>query len=106
MPGSPVPCPPHEMGRLFGFAGILSTHLKSTAFAYLFCGQATFGTKEVAAARLVIFCDGTQVQGTAPANQHALFIFVSVTPLKEPVLQYCHLVMNTIEEMKTGSGRP
>jgi redox-sensitive bicupin YhaK (pirin superfamily) len=75
-----------------------------TAMAYLYRGQATFGVAEgakpVAAARLVVFCDGDGVQVTASADEAARFIFVAARPLHEPVLQYRSLVMNTVEEMK------
>ena len=75
-----------------------------TAMAYLYRGQATFGVAEgakpVAAARLVVFCDGDGVQVTASAEEAARFIFVAARPLHEPVLQYRSLVMNTVEEMK------
>lgn len=75
-----------------------------TAFAYLYRGQASFGTgqgrKDAAAARLVIFCDGDGAEITASAHKAARFIFVSARPLHEPVLQYRSLVMNTVEEMR------
>ena len=74
-----------------------------TAFAYLVRGRATFGegsgSKEAEAARLVVFCDGEGVQVTAGA-EGARFLFVTARPLREPVLQYRSLVMNTVEEMK------
>jgi redox-sensitive bicupin YhaK (pirin superfamily) len=75
-----------------------------TALAYLYRGQATFGTgtdaRSAAAARLIVFCDGEGVQVTAAAEETARFIFVTARPLGEPVLQYRSLVMNTVEEMK------
>ena len=75
-----------------------------TAFAYLYRGQAGFGegdgVKGTLAARLVIFCDGEGVQAMAPDSEDAHFIFVTAQPLREPVLQYRSLVMNTVEEMK------
>ncbi len=75
-----------------------------TALAYLYRGQAVFGVgdaaKPVAAARLIVFCDGDEVQVTASAEEAARFIFVAARPLREPVLQYRSLVMNTVEEMK------
>lgn len=75
-----------------------------TAMAYLYRGQASFGTgedaKTAAAARLVVLCDGDGVEVTASAEEGARFIFVTARPLNEPVLQYRSLVMNTVEEMK------
>ena len=94
-----------------------------TTFAYVVRGNATFGegagAKTATVARLVIFCDGDSVQVSAPINTEidaeidaeidteidteeagTRFLFVSAPPLREPVLQYRSLVMNTIEEMK------
>jgi redox-sensitive bicupin YhaK (pirin superfamily) len=78
-----------------------------TAFAYLYRGQAHCGPtddrQEATAPQLVIFCDGDAAQITATAESpggEARFIFVSARPLREPVLQYRSLVMNTVEEMQ------
>ena len=75
-----------------------------TAFAYLYRGQAKFGpdsdAEETAAARLIVFCDGDSAQVTASLQEAARFVFVTARPLREPILQYRSLVMNTVEEMK------
>jgi len=82
----------------------LPAPLGETAFAYLYRGQAVFGAdagaESVGAARLVVFCDGDGAQAAASGEGEARFLFVSARPLREPVLQYRSLVMNTIEEMK------
>lgn len=73
-----------------------------TTFAYLYRGQAAFGdsgtAESLTASQLGIFCDGDGVQATA-GDTEARFIFVSARPLREPVLQYRSLVMNTVDEM-------
>jgi len=87
-----------------GVSVTLPTRQGETALAYLYRGQAIFGTGEearpAAAARLIVLCDGGGVQVTASAEEAARFIFVTARPLGEPVLQYRSLVMNTVEEMK------
>ena len=73
----------------------------ATAFAYIYKGKAAFGeeAKEVEAARLVVFADGDGVIAQA-GDADAEFIFVSATPLNEPVFQYRSLVLNTVDQMK------
>ncbi|MCW3054908.1 MAG: Pirin domain protein [Chthonomonadales bacterium] len=87
-----------------GVSVTLPARQGETALAYLYRGQAIFGTGDgatsVAAARLIVLCDGEGVQVTASAEEAARFIFVTARPLNEPVLQYRSLVMNTVEEMK------
>lgn len=87
-----------------GSAVTLTAPQGEAAFAYLYRGQAAFGAdvtvKEVSAARLVIFCEGDTAQVTASGSEEARFLFVSARPLREPVLQYRSLVMNTVDEMK------
>jgi len=70
--------------------------------AYVYRGAATFGAegKEAGAGRLVIFADGDGVTARAADTAGARFLFVSARPLREPVLQYRSLVMNTVDEMK------
>jgi redox-sensitive bicupin YhaK (pirin superfamily) len=72
-----------------------------TTYAYLYRGTATFGAdkRQTEAPNLVIFADGNGVQATAGATE-ARFMLASARPLREPVLQYRSLVMNTVEEMK------
>ncbi|MDX1931174.1 MAG: pirin family protein [Capsulimonadales bacterium] len=74
-----------------------------TTVAYLYQGTATFGEgageRTATAARLVIFADGSSVRVTT-ADSPARFLMVSAPPLREPVLQYRSLVMNTVEQMR------
>lgn len=87
-----------------GAAVTLPAKQGETAMAYLYRGQASFGSgseaKPVAAAHLVVLCDGESIEVTASAEEAARFILVTARPLNEPVLQYRSLVMNTVEEMK------
>lgn len=72
--------------------------------AYLLRGRATFGegggAKEAKAPQLVIFDEqgGSGVRATTAEDSHLLF--VSARPLREPVLQYRSLVMNTVGEIR------
>lgn len=79
----------------------LPAPLGETAYAYLYRGTATFGPdgKPAESPNLVIFADGEGVQATA-GDTEARFMLASARPLREPVLQYRSLVMNTVEEMK------
>jgi redox-sensitive bicupin YhaK (pirin superfamily) len=74
------------------------------AFAYLYRGTASFGegdpAREATAPRLIVFGDGDIVQATASHAGEARFLFASAPPLREPVLQYRSLVMNTVDEMR------
>ena len=87
-----------------GATVVLPAAQGEAALAYLYRGQASFSTEEgaepIAAPRLILFCDGDSVQATAAKEEAARFIFVAAQPLREPVLQYRSLVMNTVEEMK------
>ncbi len=94
----------------------LPTEPGQTAFAYLYRGTATFGpngvterstevsvknnTREVSAARLVLFKEGNTVHANASGTEDARFIFVAAHPLNEPVLQYRSVVLNNVEQMR------
>jgi quercetin 2,3-dioxygenase len=73
-----------------------------TTYAYLYRGTAAFGpdAKQAQSPNLVIFADGDSVTATADASGEARFMLASARPLREPVLQYRSLVMNTVDEMK------
>jgi len=75
-----------------------------TAFAYLFEGEARFGSRDradgtISSPRLVVLGDGDEVKvitGETPVR----FLLVSGKPLREPIARYGPFVMNTEEEIK------
>jgi redox-sensitive bicupin YhaK (pirin superfamily) len=71
------------------------------AFAYLFRGEARFGSppEGAIAPQLVIFGDGSAVTVQA-SDQEARFILVSGQPLGEPIARYGPFVMNTRAEIE------
>lgn len=73
----------------------------STAFAYLFEGEASFAGREkqtFGAQSLVLFNDGDRVHVKAGKNG-VRFLLVSGKPLREPVAWGGPIVMNTEEEL-------
>ncbi len=76
-----------------------------TVFAYLFEGEAVFGTgKEaetylVPAVHLITFLAGDHVHIEASADSHARFLLVAGAPFREPIFPYGPFVMNTREEI-------
>ena len=73
-----------------------------TAFAYVFEGQAVFGSdgaKPIKHPRLVEFGDGDHVAAQA-TDQPVRFLLVSGKPLNEPIARYGPFVMNTQEEIQ------
>jgi redox-sensitive bicupin YhaK (pirin superfamily) len=85
-----------------GASATLPSAAGEAALAYVYRGTATFdaGAKEAGSGRLAIFADGDGVTSHAAGGNAARFLFVSANPLREPVLQYRSLVMNTVDEMK------
>lgn len=82
-------------------AGItLPAPLGDTAFAFVYRGTTHFsGGVSAPHHHLAIFTDGDGVAATA-GDEETRFIYVSATPLREPVLQYRSLVMSSVDEMK------
>ncbi|UCG01627.1 MAG: pirin family protein [Candidatus Heimdallarchaeota archaeon] len=75
-----------------------------TAFAYCFEGEGYFdASKEqpASAENLIIYKNGDSVQITTSDNNHVRFLLVSGKPIKEPIVWYGPIVMNTQEEIQT-----
>ena len=71
------------------------------AFAYLYDGDASFGTEDVRiqGPRLIVFGDGDAITA-APLRGPARFLLVSGAPLGEPVARWGPFVMNTRAEIE------
>jgi redox-sensitive bicupin YhaK (pirin superfamily) len=74
------------------------------ALAYCFEGAGTFGLaagegRPVAATRLILFSDGSQVEVRA-GQAGARFLLIAGRPLGEPVARYGPFVMNTAQEIE------
>jgi len=78
------------------------THQGHNVLAYLFGGEARFGTRgdhRVPEGHLVLFEDGEEVvlqTGQSPAR----FLLISGSMLREPIAWYGPIVMNTKEELQ------
>jgi redox-sensitive bicupin YhaK (pirin superfamily) len=70
-----------------------------SAFAYVFEGEARFGTNLVASPKLVVWGDGDSIEVSAEKNP-ARFLLVSGKPLNEPIARHGPFVMNTREEIE------
>lgn len=76
-----------------------------SAFAYVFEGEAKFGTVQskggelITRPRLAVFGDGDLVE-VSTAGQSVRFLIVSGRPLNEPVARYGPFVMNTKDEIE------
>jgi quercetin 2,3-dioxygenase len=84
--------------------GFFSTKvpLGYTTAAYLFAGQACFGstTNEIIdAVRMIVFEDG-DLLNVAAGEQGARFMLVAGAPFGEPIVPYGPFVMNTVEEIQ------
>ena len=76
-----------------------------TAFAYVFEGEARFGSRDraddppISSPTLVVLGDGDAVQVTT-GETPVRFLLVSGKPLHEPIARYGPFVMNTQEEIR------
>jgi redox-sensitive bicupin YhaK (pirin superfamily) len=73
-----------------------------SAFAYLFEGEADFGSEDgsaVSAPKLVVWGEGERIEIRAGAKA-ARFLLVSGAPLNEPIARYGPFVMNTQAEIQ------
>jgi hypothetical protein len=76
-----------------------------TAFAYVFEGEARFGSRDraddppISSPTLVVLGDGDAVQVTT-GETPVRFLLVSGKPLHEPIARYGPFVMNTQEEIQ------
>ena len=88
-----------------------------SVFAYVFEGQASFGTNEeetgeqntISQPGLVVFGDGDYI-GVSTTDQPVRFLLISGQPLNEPIARYGPFVMNTqaeieqaLEDLKNGT---
>lgn len=74
-----------------------------TVLAYCFKGQGYFEPNRaqlISAENLVIYKDGDQVQIAASEDKGVRFLLISGKPIKEPIVWYGPIVMNTQEEIK------
>ncbi len=85
-----------------GAEAVLPSREGETAFVYVVSGSICSDsepTKAIGPARLVVYGSGGVVHVRACPDDPARILFVSAAPLKEPVMQYRSLVMNTVDEM-------
>lgn len=95
---------------------LLPVPYEHTLLAYLFEGEAVFGTGQegetalVPAVHMVTFEHGDQVRVQTTADAHARFLLMAGAPFKEPIFPYGPFVMNTraeiiqaFEELRNGT---
>lgn len=70
-----------------------------TVFAYIFEGEANFGSTTVGSPRLVLLGEGDRL-AVGTARSSCRFLLVSGRPLHEPIARYGPFVMNTREEIE------
>jgi redox-sensitive bicupin YhaK (pirin superfamily) len=70
-----------------------------STFAYVVEGSVASGDRIANAPQLLIFSDGEGATVKALTGG-SRFLFVSALPVKEPVLQFRSLVMNTVEDIR------
>jgi len=70
-----------------------------TAVAYVFEGEAEFGSTTVSAVRLLHFGDGEGIQ-VKTENSPVRFMLIAGRPFREPIAPYGPFVMNTQEEIQ------
>ena len=84
--------------------GVFSTKVPEghTTAAYLFTGQACFGSttnETIDAVKMIVFEDG-DLLNVAAGEQGARFMLVAGAPFGEPIVPYGPFVMNTVEEIQ------
>ncbi|MGE5073674.1 MAG: pirin family protein, partial [Anaerolineae bacterium] len=70
-----------------------------TALAYLFEGEATFGSQTASAVQMIRFGDGDHIRAKTE-NSAARFMLIAGKPFGEPIAPYGPFVMNTREEIQ------
>jgi redox-sensitive bicupin YhaK (pirin superfamily) len=87
-----------------GAAVSLPAPLGHAAIAYLFEGEALFGTEGdeqlVPSVHMLVFEDGEGVRAQAAPDAPARFMLMAGAPFNEPVVPYGPFVMNTQEEIQ------
>jgi redox-sensitive bicupin YhaK (pirin superfamily) len=77
----------------------LAVPVGHTAIAYLFEGQAFFGSSEFGALRMLEFGTGERLAVRTADSEGARFMFIAGAPFREPIVPYGPFVMNTEEEI-------
>ncbi len=70
-----------------------------TALAYLFEGEALFGSQTITAVHMLKLADGDHVR-VKTENSPARFMLIAGMPFREPIVPYGPFVMNTREEIQ------
>lgn len=70
-----------------------------TVLAYLFEGEALFGSQTIGAVHMLKFGDGDHVR-VKTENSPARFMLIAGMPFREPIVPYGPFVMNTREEIQ------
>jgi len=76
-----------------------STPVEYTVLAYVFEGEAVFGSQTVAAVRMIQFGPGEEIR-VRTENSPARFMLIAGQPFREPIAPYGPFVMNTREEIQ------
>jgi hypothetical protein len=87
---------------------VQETPVGHTAVAYVFEGEAAFGSMEtgdgetetVSAVKMVVFANGDHIRVKASDNAPVRFMLMTGAPFKEPIVPYGPFVMNTMDEIK------
>ena len=76
-----------------------STPVEYTVLAYVFEGEAVFGSQTVAAVRMIQFGPGEEIR-VRTENSPVRFMLIAGQPFKEPIAPYGPFVMNKREEIQ------
>ncbi len=87
-----------------GAAISLPVQMGHAAIAYLFEGEALFGSngegQPVQSVHMLVFDDGDLVEVQAGPDSQARFMLMAGAPFNEPIVPYGPFVMNTQEEIQ------
>ena len=85
-----------------GGSATLPSREGDTAFVYVINGRLSAdanGAEPIGEAHLVVYTSGGDISVSAAPGESLRLLYVSAPALKEPVMQYRSLVMNTVDEM-------